>query len=61
MICRDIYQLVYPWQSEAVLRIGLIQVCKVYAHLPLPVSFLNQNNVKKPHRIIHVLCKINLQ
>lgn len=56
-----IYKLFDFGQWKAVLRTCLVQINKVYAYLPLPISLLDQHNIGKPCLVINALYKPNFQ
>ena len=55
--CR-VYQYVDSWERVAILRACFVKVGKIYAHPPLPVSFLNHYYVCQPVRVVHLPYKV---
>ena len=55
--CR-VYQLVNPGQGKTILRASTIQICEVDAHSPLPVCFLDHDDIGQPLGIIDFSDKI---
>ena len=55
--CR-VYQYVDSWERAAILRACFVKVGKIYAHPPLPASFLNHYYVCQPVRVVHLPYKV---
>ena len=56
-----VYQLVNPWQREAIFWASLIQVCEIDAHSPLTVALFYHDHVCQPVWIEDFPDEINFQ
>ena len=49
-----VYQSINAWQGVGVLWAGLVEVCEVYAHPPLPVGLLYQHHICQPLWVLNL-------
>ena len=54
MIYRRIHQLIYSRHRERVFGISLIEICKVYTHVPLPRFLFHHHCISQSLRIKHL-------